>query len=69
MSEEASPQMNMEEGGAENQSPDQMDQQHEMESPGVNMEGGDMDGGAEYGCKFSNRKYKLYLQRKTWAEI
>lgn len=48
MSEEASPQMNMEEGDVENQSPTQ---QQEMESPGGNMEGGDMEGGAEYGCK------------------
>jgi hypothetical protein len=63
MSEEASPEMNMEDGGVENQSPDQMEHQHqEMESPGANMEGGDMEGGAEYGCKNSCR-LKFILRR------
>ena len=42
--------MNMEEGGA-NASPNQ-----NFESPGEGMEGGDMDGGADYGRKIFNEK-------------
>lgn len=50
MSEEASPQVNIDENGG-NESPDVGAGGNEMDSPGVQMEGDNMEGGAEYGRK------------------
>ena len=50
MSEEASPQVNIDENGG-NESPDVGGGAHEMDSPGGQMEGDNMEGGADYGSK------------------
>ena len=50
MSEEASPQVNIDENGG-NESPDVGGGAQEMESPGAQMEGDNMEGAADYGRK------------------
>ena len=50
MSEEASPQVNIDENGG-NESPVIDRGAHEMNSPGGQMEGENMEGGADYGRK------------------
>ncbi len=52
MSEEASPQVNNEENGG-NESPNVGG--HEMDSPGQQMEGENMEGSPDYGRKKDNR--------------